>query len=431
MPHQAPILTPVRENRPHRSERVFFVAGEMSGDGLGADLVQELLRLAPGMTAYAIGGPEMQQAGAEVVDNIIAEACIGFSHVPRRILYWCRRFVSTIGHVKRCEPHVVVLIACPGFNLPVARALARFNARPPVVYYCPPEVCEHGGEPRARKVAALVDHLICHMEHEKDLFAKFTDHAYYFGHPLAQRIEAVRGGWGTSVVTGPGNSTTGLESFRIGVFPGSRKYEIRTHLPVLVQAARLVERKSKTPIEWNVVLARDELLALAESVLCRSDLKHFTVTRRSEMKDDAWYRFLSRLNLALAKMGMITLELGLLQVPMVTFYRIRRLDLFIYRKQILTSRFSLPNIILRQDVVPELVQQDLTPQRIARDVLDLMVHPQRLEAMITSLGELRKQFEGRTPVTESAQLIVRLARECLPEGAVAASGTSRPAARIG
>jgi lipid-A-disaccharide synthase len=327
---------------------VFLAAGELSGDAYGGELAAALRRRQPEAELIGIGGPSMAAAGVELIAGLDDLAVMGFAEVvPRLAHFWkLERRIRALFASRKVQ--LFLPIDFPGLNLRLASA-AR-SAGVPVLYYVAPKVWAWR-ERRVRALAESTDRVAVILPFETDWLARRGVRATWVGHPLVGRAapgarDAFCADWG-------------LDPRRtfLALLPGSRRQEVERHLDVFAAAARRVE--SARPEVLPVVARAPSLPA---HLYERTGLPVVTETRS----------LLAHARVALVKSGTATLEAALEGVPMTVVYRTNPLTWALARRLLRVPHVSLPNLVAGERVVPERLQSDATPERLAADLGDLL-----------------------------------------------------------
>jgi lipid-A-disaccharide synthase len=329
---------------------VFLSAGELSGDAYGGALAAALKRRLPGTKLVGIGGPRMAAAGVELMATLDDLAVMGFTEVlPRLGRFWKLerriRGLLTSGRIA-----LLVAIDFPGFNLRIASAAKGAGAS--VLYYVAPKVWAWR-EGRAARLAEVTDHVAAILPFETEVLVRYGARATWVGHPLLDReAEAPQ----------PRDAfcrTWGLDPARtlVALLPGSRRQELERHLTVFSTAGRLVQE------------ARPEVLP----VVARAPTIPAYVFERSgwPLATDA-RGLLRHARGALVKSGTGTLEATLAGTPMVVAYRTGALTWALARRLVRVPHVSLPNLIGGEQIVPERLQAEASPERLAEDLLAVL-----------------------------------------------------------
>ena len=383
-----------------RSLQVYLIAGEVSGDELGAGLMRALKgRLGAGIEFVGIGGDAMRGEGLASLFPLSEIAVMGIGAVIARLPAIVRRGHEAVDDVVRRRPDVLVIIDSPEFTHAVARRVRRRLPDLPIVDYVSPSVW--AWRPwRARRMRAYVDHVLALKPFEPAVHLRLGGPpCTYVGHPLVERIEALR--------PRPGERPPlDAERLRLLVLPGSRRSEISRLMEPFGVALGLVE--AALGRELDVVLPA--VPHLAEEIAARA--AKWRVRPRLVQGLDAKHAALRSAHLALAASGTVTLELALAGVPMVVAYKVSRLEEQL-RFFIKVPSIVLANLVLGENVVPERVQWDCTPEKLAEALLPLAADTperRRQEAAFARLDGIMEIGSGLAPSERAAEIVLREAR---------------------
>lgn len=351
------------------SPRLLVVAGETSGDLHGARLLSELRRLRPDVEGFGMGGSELEAAGLEVLARSSEIAVVGLLEALTVLSRARRIFRRLLAAVDERRPTAALLIDAPDFNLRLARRLAERGI--PVVYYVSPQVWAW----RSRRVEAIrryVDRMLVLFGFETEWYAEREVDAVHVGHPLLDEIPPSPQVWDGTADT--------PSVYRIALLPGSRRSEIEALLGLMLSATeRLADR---FPVELHLIQAPDLPAALLEPAMEACELPVRMVRR------ERWSA-IAACHLALCASGTATLEVGLLRTPMVVVYRISPWSHWLGRMVIRVPHISMVNLVLGDEVVPELIQRQADPASIAAAGARLLTDAAARDEMRRRLGELR------------------------------------------
>lgn len=380
--------------------RIWLVAGEDSGDQLGAKLMRALRAAAPTPPEFGgVGGEGMEAEGFASLFPIGDVAVMGYLPVLARARTLLRRIRQTVEDVVAASPDVLVIIDSPGFTHAVASRVRKARPDIPIIDYVSPSVW--AWRPwRAKEMRAYIDHVMALLPFEPEAHARLGGPpCTYVGHPLIERLSELR----------PGPDEAGAregEPRRLVVLPGSRRSEIERLMPVFGQTLAELGRRVG-PVEASLPAvsrhrALIERLALAWEApvrLVHGEAGKFAAFRGARA--------------ALAASGTVTLELALSGVPMVVAYKVSRIEEVIARRLIQVPSIVLPNLILGENAMPEFVQRDCTAETLSGALAPLLAggpERERQLAALQRLDDLMRLPCGGDPSRRAAELVLSMAR---------------------
>jgi lipid-A-disaccharide synthase len=341
------------------ARKIFLIATEESGDRLGASLMKVLRQRLGGAVVFeGIGGQAMAREGLASLFPIEELSIIGLAAVVKQLPMILRRIRETAAAVTQASPDVLVIIDSPDFTHRVARRVRARDPAIPIVNYVSPSVWAWRPG-RARAMCGYVDHVLALLPFEPEEYRKLRGPpCSYVGHPLIEQIASLR--------PGADEQKRRDESPPVLlVLPGSRRSEIRHHMAVFGAALGLLREKG---VAFELILPT--MPHLVDAV--REGVANWPVPPRiviGEPEKRAAFRIARA---ALAKSGTVTLELALAGVPMVTAYRTAAIEARILRRLINVSSVILANLVVGDNVVPEFLQQDCTPEKLSRALRDVI-----------------------------------------------------------
>ena len=390
-----------------RPLKLYLVAAEESGDALGAGLARALAARHGGaaLTLNGVGGRAMAAAGIASPFAIDDLAIIGVAAIPRRLPMILRRIRETADAVVAARPDALVIIDSPDFTHRVARRVRRRAPSIPIVDYVSPTVWAWRPG-RARAMRAYVDQVLAILPFEPAAHAKLGGPpCVYVGHPLTERIGELR-------PSAEEEQRRGADPPVVLVLPGSRRSEIR-HLARIFGAAIARAAARTGPMEL-VLPTPPHLLPLV-----REAVAGWAVTPRLVVDPvEKWAAF-RRARAALAASGTVTLELALAGVPMVAAYRLSAFEAFLARLIRLQSRLPsviLANLVIGENVVPEFIQADCTPQRLAEALVPLLSDTPQRRRQVEAFGRLDgiMAIGGAAPSAQAAAIVLDVAQRGRP-----------------
>ena len=397
-----------------RALSLYIVAAEESGDALGAALVRALKASHGGaLTLNGVGGRAMAAAGINSPFAIDELSIMGIAAVPRRLPMICRRIRDTAAAVVAARPDALVIIDSPDFTHRVARRVRRLAPKIPILDYVSPSIWAWRPG-RARAMRAYVDQVLAILPFEPALYVKLGGPpCRYVGHPLIERIAELR----------PNAEETQRRRADppvVLILPGSRGSEIRHLLESFGSAIEQVAARSG-PMEL-VLPTVPHLAAQVREAVAGWKIVPRVVVDPAEK----WAAFRSA-RAALAASGTVTLELALAGIPTVAAYRMSPVEAFIVvwllRLLVRLPSVILANLVLGENVIPELLQSDATPQRLAEALLPLLSDTPQRQRQIKAFGRLDAimAIGGEAPSDKAAAVVLDAAQHRHDAAALSAS----------
>lgn len=353
------------------SKTVFLVAGEVSGDTHGAELIESLRQLLGAETRMTgLGGPQMFEVAHEIEDWLADAAVLGLVEVLKKYGYFKRKLKDTINGVLALDPDVLVLIDYPGFNLRLAKALRKRGWKGKIAYYISPQVWawKRG---RIKSMAKILDLMICIFPFEKALYEKSGLKTVFAGHPLVDELHAKR-----------------IETVRdpnlVGLFPGSRRREIEALFPTLAQASNLLAADHPN-LKFVAVAANAELAERLREIAEEHEAK-------VEVSSGDIHEWMQKVHCAAIASGTATLEAAFFGLPYVLVYKVAKLTAFVARVVMKVDYLGIVNVMANREVVSELLQEDFTPESVAAELRSLIDFGERRQQLLTDLQAVVDQL---------------------------------------
>jgi len=383
---------PIHEQPPLE---VFLVAGEESGDRLGAPLMRALRKKYGAVNFGGVGGREMSSEGLVSPFSIDDLAIIGFSAIPRRLPLILRRISETAGMIVAARPDVLVVIDSPDFTHRVARRVRAALPSLPIIDYVSPSVWAWRPG-RARAMRAYVDHILALLPFEPDVHVRLGGPACsYVGHPLVESVSLLRPDAEEAArrMTDPPI---------VLVLPGSRRGEVRRLLDVFAKTMKVVADQFG-PVEIVIPTVPTLLARIREATAS------WPVPPRIVVDSEEKHAAFRTARAALAKSGTVTLELAVAGVPMVTAYKVTRLEEIIARYLIKVPSVILANLVLGENIIPEFIQQDCTVENLSAALLPLLTDTPERRRQIDAFSRLDAimQIGSAVPSVRAAEIVVR------------------------
>jgi lipid-A-disaccharide synthase len=367
---------------------VLIICGEASGDLNAAGLVREILKLDPRLRVSAVGGERLKEAGAQVFYDIKNLCVIGLFDVLKKLPLFLNLQKLILQKIKEERPDALILVDFSGFNLRLAKKLNRALA---VLYYTSPQVwASRPG--RIKTIKKYIDKMIVLFSFEEAFYKKYGVEAVFVGHPLLDTVKPTM------------EKETFLRHYAllgskktIALLPGSRIQEVKNILPIMLKAALMIQKDignvqfviAKSPqISWRIYNRLNHGL----------DLDLITIENKT-------YDCLNVADFCVVASGTATLETALMGRPLVVIYKMNPLNYFLYRGQVKLPYIGMVNIVAQKQIVPEFIQFNATPEKIAKETLSLLNNPSRLAQMKNDLALVKSSLGEKGASLRAARLI--------------------------
>ncbi|HYI09699.1 MAG TPA: lipid-A-disaccharide synthase [Thermoanaerobaculia bacterium] len=366
--------------------KIAIVAGEASGDLHASEVIRELKHLDPEVQMFGIGGDLLAAEGMTLLHHASEMGIVGLFNVLRHLPMFRRVFNELIDRIAAEKPDVVFLVDYPDFNLRVAKRCKELGLR--VVYYISPQLWAWR-KGRVRHIAKYVDRMVVIFPFEEEFYRRHGVPVTYVGHPLIEQLDHLK------------KPARNPDVLRIALLPGSRRGEVESLLPPMLDAVAILQRERKVDayIIQAPTIDREQLERMvAGKGIAVPVLRH----DRGEGVVAA--------DVALSSSGTATLESAILGTPVVVMYRLSRANYLLAQTLVRLPHFSLVNIVAGKEVVPELIQNDVNGERIAAEVRNL-VAPGHYEQICADLAAIRAKLGEPGTARRVADEIIRLRRD--------------------
>jgi lipid-A-disaccharide synthase len=354
--------------------KYYLIAGEASGDLHGSNLIKEIQHLDANANIRCWGGDKMAATGASVIKHFKDLAFMGFAEVVKNLPAIMRNFSFCKNDILTFKPDVIVFIDYPGFNLRMAKWAKQNNYK--TVFYISPQIWAWK-EGRVKTIIKNIDKTIVILPFEKDFYKKYNYEVTYVGHPLVKVITDFKSA----------HANIQKQDNIIALLPGSRKQEIKIKLPIMLEAS-----KNFTSHQFIVAKAPAIDNEFYEQFLSQYE--------NVKTESDNTYSILMKSTAALVTSGTATLETALFKVPEIVCYKAGRISYEIGKRLVKLKFISLVNLIMNKEVVKELIQDDLTPEKITfhlheilsdeRKKAQIMKDYEELESLLSKGGDASK-----------------------------------------
>lgn len=369
-----------------------IVAGEASGDMYGAKVVEEAHRLDPSVRFFGIGGASMRRAGVETLVDSKEMAVMGLFEVISHIGVIYRAFKLLKSRILTAKPDLLILIDYPGFNLRLAAVAKRAGVK--VLYYITPQVWAWHSS-RAKKIARLVDHAAVILPFEAPFFERVGLPVSFVGHPLLEMATP-------TMAKDAAQLEFGLDPQRrtVGLFPGSRLREISSLLPAMLESA-LILKERFPDLQFILPIANSVDSELVSEKISASGLSIKVVEEKN-------YDVMQTCDAIIAASGTVTMEIALFGVPMVIIYKTAPLTFAIGMKLLNVDHVGICNIVAGERVVPELLQDDAEPIKIAAEISKFFNNPDYNRSVVEKLLKVREKLGEPGAALRVAELAFKM-----------------------
>jgi lipid-A-disaccharide synthase len=366
--HQSPITS-------HLARSVMFIAGEASGDANAAALIRALRSQASDIQLFGAGGPKMRDAGMELLLNLTEHAVVGFVEVLKNYGKFRRIFWQLVREAETRQPDAVVLVDFPGFNLRFAAQMKKRGIK--VIYYISPQLWAWHAS-RAKQIERDVDLMLTIFPFEK---AWYVQHApklnvEFVGHPVAERIQETA------------DRRQETEKLVL-LLPGSREREVAKIWPIMAKVVDLM------PTDLQFVAA---VVDARSAAMISHPRVAVEIGKAQEL--------MQRATLAITASGTATMECAFHGCPMIVVYKVNCLTYLVGRMVVTVKWLAMPNVIAGREIVPEFIQYDAKPDRIACVARELLENASKREAMRKELAVVVSSLGGPGASERAAQLIL-------------------------
>jgi lipid-A-disaccharide synthase len=342
------------------SKHILFITGEESGDQHSAKLLKSLLNMVPDLRASGLGGSHLEAAGMHNLMDLTKLAIVGLTGIAEHILSIQKAVRLLKNHLKKDAPDVVVLVDYPGFNLRAAKWIKQ-HIKCPIVYYISPQVWAWKPK-RIETIRKYVDHIAVILPFEYDLYQKENIPVSYVGHPLLETLKKV-----------PDQSSCrkhlGWEDTDkiLALCPGSRKMEITKHMPILIEALKIVKTlPGFEDLKLVIPVAKNLELATMDSYCKDLPFPYELVSGQAQY-------VMKAADVVVVSSGTASLESAILLKPSCIIYKSSWLNYFLAKIFIRVKYLGLSNLLQNRMVIPELLQMDCNPAELAK-MINLLFH---------------------------------------------------------
>lgn len=352
-----------------------FIAGEASGDAHAAELIKALRARSPDVNVFGAGGPKMKAAGMELRLDLTEHAVVGLVEVLKNYGKFRRIFWDLARDAEKRRPDAVVLVDFPGFNLRFAAQMKKRGIK--VVYYISPQLWAWHAS-RAKQIERDVDLMLVIFPFEKDWYAKHAPklRVEFVGHPFAERV-------------GENPKSEIRNQKLVLLLPGSREREVAKIWPIMSRVVDIMP----SDVKFVAAAVNEQMAAM---------IRHPRVTVETGKAQE----LMRHATLAITASGTATMECAFFGCPMVVVYKVNWLTYLIGRMVVKVNWLAMPNVIAGRAIIPEFIQHDAQPGRVAAVARELLEDTSKREAMQNDLANVVASLSGVGASKRAAKLIL-------------------------
>ncbi len=372
-------------------KEVMIIAGEASGDLHGSNLVTAMKKMDGAVNFFGIGGQSLKRSGTQIMVDASTISVVGITEVLPKVPAILRALSISKNLLKSRRPGLLILIDFPEFNLHIAGFAKKIGI--PVLYYVSPQIWAWRSS-RIRKIKQRVDHMAVILPFEAEFYKKYRVPVTFVGHPLLDISDSTA------------NTKTEKKGrnrqHTIGLLPGSRSGEVTRHLPLMLQAAHIMKRSDKT-LSFIISMA-----PTVDKTWVEETVKNYAGPASFEISAGGVQEVFERSLLVVAASGTVTLEAAIFGVPMIIIYKVSQISYRIGKLLAQVENVGLPNLIAGKNVVPELIQEDASPEKIAAAVKVKLDNADDLDITRNELIDIRDRLGGSGVSDRTAAIALRM-----------------------
>jgi len=370
-------------------KKLFIVSGEPSGDLLAGKLISEIKKLNPHIKIFGVGAVHLSEAGCEIFYNIKELSVMGFFDVIKKLPKFLKLKKIILNKIELEKPDAIIFVDFSGLNLRLGQAL---NKRIPTVYYVSPQVWA-SREGRINCIRKFISKMVVLFKFEEEFYKQRGIQATCLGHPLVDLAKPTL------------EKQDFLNNFRINpskkiiaLLPGSRKQEIKLILPIMLKAAQIIDQKIS---QTQFIIAKAPNL---DTQMYQNECKKFDLDVK--IIDGATYDCLNVADCSLVCSGTATLEAAIMQKPFSVVYKTNLFNYLLYRPQIKIPYIGMVNIVAGRKIVPEFIQFNANPKKIADSIIKFLLEPTHANRIISDLSAVKESLGEPNAAHRAAKLIL-------------------------
>ncbi len=368
-------------------KKILIIAGEVSGDLHGGNLVKAMKELDRSIQFFGIGGDNMNANGVELIYHINSISFMGFVEIVKHIPFLRKVKKNILNLVDRSDIDAAILIDYPGFNLSLAKEL--YKRKKKIFYYISPQLWAWGRS-RINLIKKLIHKMIVVFPFEEKMYREAGIESIFVGHPLIDVISSYKFESKEDFFR---NNCLDFNKKLLTIFPGSREQEIKKILPIVSEAINLIFRE----FDINAVVSGVRSIEM--------NLYRKYLGQKIPVILNKNYELMKYADAGIIKSGTSTLEAALFELPFVVVYKTSLLSYLIGKNLIQIDNISLANIVAGEKIVNELIQNECTPEKIYNEIKELLTNNSKIELMQLKMRRI-KEILGESGASQKAAKII-------------------------
>lgn len=378
----------------NKDEEILIISGEISGDLIGAGLVEQIKKINPSVRISGIGGEKMKQAGMQLIFHSDQMAFLGFWEVLKHYPFIRKVREKILRNVVENEIKYAVLIDYPGFNLNIAPKLKNLGVK--IIYYVSPQLWAWGTG-RVKKIQKFIEKMLVIFPFEKDFYKEMNVDVEFVGHPLVERVNDY-----SFLSKDKLYKKLSLENGKeiLLLLPGSREQEINRIFPEVIKAAGNLANK------FNL-----QIVVACSSNIDKKIIEEYSRGIKFKVASDLNFDLMKHSKFGIIKSGTSTLEAGYFSLPMVVVYKTSMISYLIGKNLIKIDKIAMANIILGEKVVTEILQNDVNEKNIYQQCEKILSDNSEYNRIKTRLSNIKNLIGDAGASLKAAKSILALMNE--------------------
>ncbi len=371
-------------------KKIFILTGEASGDKLASKVISDLKKINRNVEYLSVGGENIQSLGIKTIYDLKEITYLGFTNVMLNIFKINKKINETVKAILDYNPDILLTVDSPDFTLRVAEKVKKINSKIKTIHYVAPQVWVWR-EGRVKKIKKFIDHILLLFSFEKKYFEEENISCEFVGHPLLQNRERSK----IDI-----NQVIGKNKALISIFPGSRKSEIITLMPILLDFIKLMNEKysDMTYVFHSTI----EYSNLIQSFANDSKISNCEIISDDKIKS----HILQKSIFAVAKSGTVSLEICNAKIPSVILYKMGFINFLIIKSLVKTKFANIVNFAAQEEIIPELLQSKCNSKDIFKHVSSFLEDTNKIKDQVNKTQKILDKLKINGSSSELASLSI-------------------------